>query len=382
MEYWPFHPHKTETNNIDLYSRLYAGILDRRVAFDLGPVAKNDTSEGLSAYVWRARLADNGKVYICRQNDSNTGWLEEEERFDTYTNNIIREISLSFDQNARPMIGYVESTVSNDATHREISAGGTVKLHWYDPAINDTAIREICEGRDVQVYLDDRYGVVGDSDVLIFAVQPQLDRMVYFRQRDRYDTAFEVGVTNVAYKYLELVTMGLDRRLHIYYSDYGNSDYGRDNNYCAEASIANADSLWRMRVVKSGLYPIPLDAVERAEIGKDSVLSGVLQVVFLENTLDVKKIEIGSDSVLSGILKEAMLSTTINIGKVEMGDSVLSGILNVAMITNTINIGKVEMGRDSVLSGILQVIFFENTAGIEKVEIGGDSIISGVKVED
>lgn len=356
-ENWPFKPDGSITNNIDLHIRPYSATLERKVAFDLGPIAKHDTSEGLKAYTWRARV-ESGIVYLCRENDAGDGWQAEEQEFvaDETGEAIIREISLTFDQNARPTIAYKE--------------GAAIKLWWFDPTIEDNSILTITsEGRNPQIYLDDREtAFVGDSDMLLFLVQESTDRMYYVRQRDRYDTAYELPVDNVKNKFLELVTMGLDRRLYIFYTDYAIG---------CETIRVGTDTL-HVGVVRTGLYPIPMEHVE-LQIGPDEILSGSIREIIHKTSIQ-PEVEIGPDEILSASIAVKMHENTIDLTELEIGpDEILSASIAVkihtddTMLDNPVN---VEIGPDEIISAAIRAAIIEKTIEIEKVEMGPDEILS------
>ena len=332
IDKWPFKPDGSQTNNVDLHIRPYSATLERKVAFDLGPVARYDTSEGLDQYVWRARI-EAGTVYICRETDAGDGWQAEEELFvaDATGESIIREIDLTWDQNARATVAYQQD--------------GAIKIWWFDPTIEEHSILTVTSsGRNPQICLDDRTALIDDSDMLLFLVQPSTDRMYYVRQRDRYDTAYELPISNVQYKYIERVTMGLDRRLYIFYTDF---------TFGCETIRVGAENMV-LRIIRTGLYPWLLERPE-VEMGPDSIQSGSIRDIIHKTSLQ-PEIEMGPDSVQSGAIRIAIIEKTIEREDFEMGpDSIQSGAVRAAMIEKTIEREDFEMGPDEILSASISV---------------------------
>jgi hypothetical protein len=296
----------------------------------MGPVDRSDTSEGLKAYAWRARI-DSGVVYLCRRNNANDGWEAEEELFtaDASGTAVINEISLTWDQNARPAVAFNED--------------GVIKLWWWDASIPANDIRAIASGRNPIAYLDDRNPAnVSYSDILVFLVQPSTDRMFYVRQRDRYDTAYVLPVDSVAYKFLMLVVMGNDRRLHIYYIDLG-----LGKSYC---ELSESDQGIETKVMKSSVYP-PFVDEEYLEYGPDDFISMMKRIAVNTATAEIEFLEYGPDDFISMMKRSVMLDETIDPITLEYGpDDFISMMKRIAMLTNTIDSITLEYGPDDLVS--------------------------------
>ena len=356
---WPFFSHRTYTDNIDLTSRPYCGLLPKTTSFDLGPVAQSDTSEGLKTYLWRARI-EGGSVYVCRADLARTTWGTESLAFvaDASETPDVTEVSITFDQNGKLVIAF---------TRR-----GKICLWWFDPTISATRITEIATGRNPIVYLDDRVQIfANESDVLLFMVQPQLDRMIYVRQRDRYETAYDMGLSNVKTKYLERVFMGADRRLYIYYVD---SPTWRS---VCEQKHSNLQPV--LMAIKSVLYPLWFDDVDSIEHISDEILSGAIRTIWHEYVFEEDSFDHISDEILSGAMRDIIhLYTMIDEDSIDhVSDEILSGSMRDTIKIYTVDVDAIEHVSDEVLSGDIRVSILTHTIDEDSFEHAGDSILSG-----
>lgn len=355
---WPFFSHRTYTDNIDLTSRPYCGFLPKTTSFDLGPIAQSDTSAGLNAYIWRARV-EGGDVYVCRADLARTAWGAEILAFvaDDSESPNVPEVSITFDQNGKLVIAFTK--------------GGKVYLWWFDPTISATRITEIAAGRNPIVYLDDRVQMFsGDSDVLLFMVQPQLDRMIYVRQRDRYETAYDMGIDHVKTKYFERVMMGTDRRLYIYYVD---SPIWR--SVCEQKHSKLKPMLMAIR---SPVYPLWFDAVDSLDHTADAILSGILRTIWLEHTVDEDSIDHTADAVLSGIIRDIVHLYSMDEDSIDhISDEILSGILRDTIHLYTMDEDALDHVSDEILSGSIRTSILTDTVDEDSLDHVGDSILSG-----
>ena len=138
------------------------------IDFEDGGIAIQDPSQGLFYQVWRARVIDSD-IHLGAPNTP---------EFIVYAGaGEITEISLTFDQNMRPAIAFVES--------------GNPKFLWYDSIEQEQVITDL--DPDVQtprVALDDkRSSQFGVSDV--FLAYKREGRLYYRQQRDRYLTELD-----------------------------------------------------------------------------------------------------------------------------------------------------------------------------------------------
>ena len=141
--------------------------VNRRVDFELGPIALNNTSKGLSHQIWKAWIEDNNtKIYIAPEDD-----LTNKSLLITDTN--ISEISFTFDQLARPQIVYV--------------ANAMPKLYWYDSVEGDQTTTTFPDMISPMLAMDDkRISSSQSNDIILGYIKN--GRLYYRQQRDRYQT--------------------------------------------------------------------------------------------------------------------------------------------------------------------------------------------------
>lgn len=154
------------------------------VDFETGGIAVNDASEGLQYQRWRCQLI-RGQVIIDAPSVAPFVFME---------NANIEEISLSFDQNMRPALAYVES--------------GTAKLYWYDSTIPGYTTLTLPAGSITpRISMDDkRSNESSISDIILAYVRS--GSLYYRQQRDRFLTEYELatGITT------GLVKIGMNNR--------------------------------------------------------------------------------------------------------------------------------------------------------------------------
>lgn len=135
-----------------------------RQDYETGGIALQDPSQGLRVQTWRARLIGQA-VVIDADTVAPVTW---------YSAPGITEISLSFDQNMRPVLAFVQD--------------GVAKLRWFDPVAGAVVVTNIGAGVVTpRVALDDkrRFGVP-DSDVLLAYLRG--GALYYRQQRERFLT--------------------------------------------------------------------------------------------------------------------------------------------------------------------------------------------------
>jgi hypothetical protein len=157
------------------------------VDYELGGVALNDPSQGLKVRNWRLRLVGND-VRI------NADGVPEETLF---TRSGITELSLTFDQNMRPYVAFVQN--------------GQAILRWYDTLAQQQIFLDLDPATVTpRVCLDDKRPLqVGGSDVILAYVR---DDNLYFRaQRDRFEIEYLLQ-TAVGGK---LIRVGMNQKLRL-----------------------------------------------------------------------------------------------------------------------------------------------------------------------
>lgn len=134
-----------------------------RVSFHRGPVALSDTSQGLTARMWRLRALDDG-LFL--------GPTDGAESLLLTTSGIASECSLAFDQLGRPSAAFVEA--------------GVPKLYWFDSVAQAFVTDTLAAGTiNPRVTLDDaRENFAGSSDIILGYVRA--GGLYYRQQRDRF----------------------------------------------------------------------------------------------------------------------------------------------------------------------------------------------------
>lgn len=129
--------------------------------FELGGIAISDPSQGQMVQVWRC-WSDGESVWVAPVSGGVTTLL--------FADAGITEVSLAFNRNMRPTIGYM--------------AGGVMKLYWYDSVVEDY-VNSTFEGRSPFLTTDDKRDFnSANADVLFFYVRA--GKLRYRQQRDRY----------------------------------------------------------------------------------------------------------------------------------------------------------------------------------------------------
>jgi hypothetical protein len=164
----------------------------KRVAYSIGGVGLNDPSQGPNFQLWTATLevalSGLGSVYI--EAATHVKSL-------LFTLNGMTEVSLTFDQNMQPVIGYL--------------AFGQGGIYWYDGTVPGFVFFNFAGVVNCpRVTLDDRQELdVSISDVLVFYTR--VGNLYYREQRDRYlvEYLLETGVVGSVLK----VAMGENNRI-------------------------------------------------------------------------------------------------------------------------------------------------------------------------
>ena len=150
--------------------------------YEDGGIALNDPSRGLQFQVWEAYLQNNNIVLQAPGYPATVIYTGTGE---------ITEVSLSFDQNMRPTIAFVE--------------GGQAKLRWFDSVPGEQVITVL--DPDVvnpRVSLDDKHPLgVPASDVIL--AYRRLGGLYFRALRDRYTIEYLLEASAPA----ELVKIGL-----------------------------------------------------------------------------------------------------------------------------------------------------------------------------
>lgn len=174
------------------------------ISFHWGPIAIQDPSQGLRVRLWQARSVGN-EILLSAPGVAEENWY-------THTEDL-EQVSLSFDQNGRPAVAFVDS------------AGGTY-LRWFDPVPNDVVNMPLV-GITPRVTLDDSRPLnLSNSDIILGYVRDGLVR--YRIQRDRFLTEYTppIGVGGAPAQAIGLrhISMNSNMRLQFVVDDWGGDE--------------------------------------------------------------------------------------------------------------------------------------------------------------
>ncbi len=157
------------------------------VDYEDGGIAIQDPSQGLLVQRWRARLIGEQVIVDA----------PSVPEFVLFEGAGITEISMTFDQNMRPCLAYVQ--------------GGRAKLWWFDSVPGEQVITELAE--DVitpRVALDDKRPTQSaNSDIILAYVRG--GALYYRQQRERFQTERLLD----AGPHAGVIKIGLDKGLRL-----------------------------------------------------------------------------------------------------------------------------------------------------------------------
>ena len=147
----------------------------------IGPVALNDSSEGLNDKFWAAYFEPTTKNIVLDNLSGTTEVIVNEPLG-------IKRIGLAFDQNANDTYAWITDT-------------NILKVRFFDGTITDDLTLEFGPAIDVVITMDMNYLPSNpNSDILVFYIR---DGAIFYRvQRDRYDIEYVTPVTSGASKLL------------------------------------------------------------------------------------------------------------------------------------------------------------------------------------
>ena len=155
---------------------------DKRLSYEIGGIALNDSSKGLLYQIWRGQLVDTTIILDVPDDPSIVP-------IDVMTVSGITEFSFTFDQNMQPVIVYMADNFSS--------------IYFYDGTVQSFVTIPIGDGIIApRVFLDDkRPTAIVDSDVLL--VYLRYENLYYRMQRDRYGIEYllkkNVGGSNILF---------------------------------------------------------------------------------------------------------------------------------------------------------------------------------------
>lgn len=137
-----------------------------------GGVALNDPSKGLMYQLWTLRVIGD-RVALSAPNHPEKVVFKRQNR--------ILEASLSFDQNMRPCIAFVEKAGDTEVTY----------LWWYDSTVESQVFTEFSECKSPRVTLDEkRSDFAGFSDVIFAYIKN--NTLCIRMQRDRFGVEYPI----------------------------------------------------------------------------------------------------------------------------------------------------------------------------------------------
>jgi len=327
---------------------------DKQHAFDMGPISRGDISEGLLARAWRLRV-DEGDVYLAVADDRNNWWDNEFVEFQL-PHSPVWSMDLTFDQNGRPFACWEYQ--------------GEVWIYWHDPVAGSMQIDYVCDGRTPRARLDGKSRhQLPDSDIYLFYLNDDEDRMEYRIQRDRYDTAYATNLVDVSNVYLEVLAMARNYRLYIWLSEYLPENEGTHK--------PAYHLIWR----HSAVYPYYFS--EEVEILPDTVTSAGHVFEFILWTLANEDAQLAGDDILTAVIREAMLQEGMDdILATLSGDDILDSVLREAIIADELEEESAMLSGDNIEVGELVRRIIEVTCPPEDAALLGDDITAGILTEN
>ncbi len=166
--------------------------ISKKVDYELGPISLSNTSEGLAYQIWKIWVNGDDIIVSPEADTLNQTIL--------FSETGITEVSLAFDQLAKPLVSYL--------------VGGVCKLWWFNP------LTSLIENRIFGPYvtplltMDDKRPLFSSSSDVIFVYIR--DGAIYFRiQRDRFDIEYMAAVLPVGTSALRKLGMTTINRLAV-----------------------------------------------------------------------------------------------------------------------------------------------------------------------
>lgn len=202
-----------------------------------------------------------------------------------YFGDPIDEIDVAFEQAGRAVVVAQRTTLGNQF----------IWIYWFDPFVNAFVFKNFGPGRNPRVILDDPFDTT-NSDVLIFYVTLDEQRIVYRQQRDRYDIVYETPAVKVPHSYIDVylqdVVKGRDGRLVVIYALH----------------TINAGT-WKYARLESSLYPYILDFNSWKPIPSVFLATSDLHSVVIERTIEIDAWQAIDPSFVSGTVTQPVIES-------------------------------------------------------------------------
>lgn len=167
----------------DLEALPDAVVPDSLVAYALGPVALGDATEGIEAYVWRARISGD-QVLLSREADD--AWGAESALFEVGGAPAPDRVALTFEQAGRAVVA--------------LERAGNVWIYHFDPDAAAFVLEDFGAGRCVRaIYDDPPDSTAGDAQVFYLNAAHVL---CHRQQRSRYAVEVETPYAGTEHSYL------------------------------------------------------------------------------------------------------------------------------------------------------------------------------------
>lgn len=311
------------------------------IAFSFGPTERGDTSEGLLARAWYARVDSAAQtVYIARaKEDTRLGWEPEEEWF-TYTGADFDEFDLTFDQNGNAMA--------------VVERSGNVWIYYFKPIAGTRVFEDFGAGRNPRCILDEP-GHPSVSDVLVFYIASGTVR--YREQSTLYTAETDSGVPMSSDQYLEGLIRDTSHRVHLVYStrDEPTGTYSIDRlSSLLYPLIAETEGVSPVHVSLAGTLELLVvakqAAVELVAVGHETVTAELLNALHTEGVVETMNIAASVDGItmVSLIVDESAVTEAFSVAH-----GSVSGTLDLIVIERTATTEEASVSHSSV-SGLLQ----------------------------
>lgn len=165
----------------EVLTRLDHGLL---VDYEMGGVAIQDPSQGMSVRVWKLWL--DGTDVVLAPDDTPSA------RTVLFSGSGITELTLAFDSNMTPVVAYMQD--------------GTMKLRWLDLTIPAYVTTTIAGASPYLSFDDRRQRMIARADVMLFYLRDGIVRLRLLR--DRFLTEYDWTPEPVGTK--RIVAAGLD----------------------------------------------------------------------------------------------------------------------------------------------------------------------------
>ena len=274
-----------ELVNVSIVQRPDAICLDFRTAFTLGPIFRQDSSQGNIARVWKCWVNELNEVWLQRANDADDGWDAAELVFQ-FVGEAGVELDVAFDQNTNLVV----------SINRPTGVGGLqeVWLYYYDSITAAYIFANICEGRCAKVVLDDVLDAV-NSDVLLFYMKDSINKLCVRSQRERYLDEVPIFLGNGIYVdsvdgYIDDAFRASEGRVHVL--------VGRNDPVTGRYAYSHNET---------SLYPQTVE-LERFQIGAAIQPGSFIYVVYQVYVSDEEEeMKVLVPDVQSGILVVAII---------------------------------------------------------------------------